>query len=73
MLSHCKTGRTPRGACRSLKQIKNKELYVARGIATFADALMRQHHVDRGQCIEHLQALLKEDLKEWLYEATRKT
>jgi len=56
-----------------LNPIKNKELYVARGIVTFADALMRQHHVDRGQCIEHLQALLTEDMKNWLYESTRQT
>lgn len=44
--------------------MKNKELYVARGIVTFADALMRQHHVDRTECLGLLIGLLKEESKE---------
>ena len=44
--------------------MKCKELYVARGIAIFADALMREHHVDRTECLDLLVGLLKEQSKE---------
>ena len=42
----------------------SKELYVARGIVTFADALMREHHVNRTECLDLLVGLLKEESKE---------
>ena len=51
--------------------IKNKELYVARGIITFAKALMRQHWVNFPVCWKHLQELVEEELKEATYQATR--
>jgi len=51
--------------------IKNKELYVARGIVTFAKSLMRQHWVKRVQCLQYLQELLAEELKEAVYQETR--
>lgn len=41
--------------------IKNKELYVAQGIVTFADSLMRQHHCDRAQCLAHVIALFNRE------------
>jgi hypothetical protein len=44
--------------------MKCKELYVARGIVIFADALMREHHVDRTECLDLLVGLLKEQSKE---------
>ena len=44
--------------------MKSKELYVARGIVIFADALMREHHVDRTECLDLLVGLLKEQSKE---------
>ena len=51
--------------------MKSKALYVARGIVTFADALMRQHHVDRTECLDLLVGLLTEQSKEELYQANR--
>ena len=44
--------------------MKCKELYVARGIVIFADALMREHRVDRTECLDLLVGLLKEQSKE---------
>ena len=42
----------------------SKELYVARGIVIFADALMREHHVNRTECLDLLVGLLKKESKE---------
>ena len=52
--------------------MKNPELYVARGIITYADALMRAHHVDRALCVNHLLSLANDMYKVELYEAERK-
>ena len=52
--------------------MKNPELYVARGIITYADALMRAHHVDRALCVNHLLSLVNDMYQVELYEAERK-
>ena len=51
--------------------IKNKELYVARGIITFAKALMRQHWAKPTVCWKYLQELVDDELKEAVYQDTR--